>query len=213
MTEPVQLMDEHLERIPSRSARNRTFDLVCSAAGLLFLSPLSCAIALAIKLHDGGPIFFTQIRVGRYFRPFRIFKFRTMIAGAERNGRLTACNDSRVTSVGRFLRRHKLDELPQLLNVFKGEMQLVGARPELQRYVEMFQAEYAEILQEAPGITDPASLAYRNEDALLPQSMTEAEYVSRVLPHKIKLSMDYQRRRSFLSDLGILLKTVVGSEH
>ena len=188
---------------------NRTFDIFCAATALLLMSPLLCLIALAIKLDDGGPVLFRQIRVGRNFRPFRVFKFRSMVPGAERDGFLTAPGDSRVTRIGRWARKHKLDELPQLFNVLNGDMQLVGARPELERYVRMFPVQYAVLLHERPGITDPASLAYRREEQLLSAERIEEQYVAEILPAKIRLSLAYRERRTLVSDIGILLKTAL----
>ena len=186
----------------------RTFDILTAATGIVFLSPLLFAIAVAVKLNDGGPVFYRQVRVGRNFRRFRVCKFRTMVVGADRQGLLTAPGDSRLTRIGSFLRRYKLDELPQLLNVLKGDMQLVGARPELEQYVEMFRSQYAAILQERPGITDPATLAYRREEKIFSAGRMEEHYVAEILPAKLKLSLDYQERRSFLSDIRVLLQTV-----
>ena len=191
-------------------ALNRVLDVLCAAAGLLCLSPLLCLIAVAIKLDDGGPVIYQQVRVGRSFRNFRLWKFRSMVPGADAAGLLTGPGDSRVTRVGRWLRRSKLDELPQLLNVLKGDMQLVGPRPELERYVQMFRTEYAVILQERPGITDPATLACRHEEQILSASRREEQYVQQVLPFKLKLSLEYQQQRSLLSDIQILLETAVG---
>ncbi len=133
-----------------------------------------------------------------------------MVAGADQGLLLTAPADSRVTPIGRLLRRYKLDELPQFFNVLVGDMQLVGARPEVERYVQMFRREYSVILQDRPGITDPASLAYRHEDQILTADGIEQQYLREILPAKLQLSLDYQQRRSFLSDLGILLRTAVG---
>jgi lipopolysaccharide/colanic/teichoic acid biosynthesis glycosyltransferase len=188
----------------------RAFDITCAATGLVILSPLFCAIAVAIKFDDAGPVFYGQERVGKSFRAFRICKFRTMVSGADRHGLLTVGGDSRLTRMGQVLRRYKLDELPQLFNVLMGDMQLVGARPEVDRYVQMFRPEYAVILQDRPGITDPASLAYRHEEQMLSTSRTEQQYLKEILPTKLRISMDYQRRRNFLSDIGILIKTVFG---
>jgi lipopolysaccharide/colanic/teichoic acid biosynthesis glycosyltransferase len=188
-------------------ALTRIFDLLCSLFGLFTLSPLFGLLALAVKLDDGGPIFYSQARVGRNFQLFRLHKFRTMIADADRYGMLTARGDPRLTRVGRVLRRYKLDELPQLFNVLKGDMQLVGARPEIERYVKLFRPQYAVILRDRPGITDPASLAYRHEDRVLCPDRLELLYVSEVLPAKLSLSLDYQQRRTLLSDLAILLRT------
>lgn len=191
-------------------ALHRACDVLCAMMGLFFLSPLFCLIALAIKLDDGGHVFYRQDRVGRDFHLFRLCKFRSMVTGADRGGLLTAPEDSRVTRVGRWLRRCKLDELPQLFNVLNGDMQFVGARPEVERYVQMFRSEYAEILQDRPGITDPATLAYRHEDKIFSIGRMEQQYVEAILPAKIKLSLEYQRRRNFLSDVRILLLTVFG---
>jgi lipopolysaccharide/colanic/teichoic acid biosynthesis glycosyltransferase len=191
-------------------ALHRVFDVLCALTGLVLLLPLFCVIALAIKLDDGGAVFYQQVRIGRYFRLFRVCKFRSMVAGADHAGLLTSPADTRLTRVGRFLRRYKLDELPQLLNVLKGDMQLVGARPEVERYVQMFRSQYAEILQDRPGITDPATLAYRREEQILPAGQVEQQYVAEILPAKIKLSLGYQKQRTFLSDMRILLRTVFG---
>ena len=196
-------------------ALNRAFDILCAAMGLFLLSPLFCAVAAAIKLEDGGPVFYRQIRVGRRFQRFRVCKFRSMVTDADRYGLLTAPGDPRLTRVGGFLRRYKLDELPQLFNVFRGDMQLVGARPELNKYVELFRQQYEAILQERPGITDPASLAYRHEDQIFsasrlgPQYM-EQQYVEEILPAKLGLSLAYQKQRTLFSDVRILLQTVFG---
>lgn len=189
---------------------HRAFDVSCAAVGLLILSPLFGLIAMAIKYDDGGPVFYLQDRVGRDFRHFRVCKFRSMVTGADRHGLLTSHRDSRLTRIGRLLRRYKLDELPQLFNVLAGDMQLVGARPEVERYVQMFRAQYAVILQDRPGITDPATLAYRREEQILSASGIEQQYLGEILPAKLKLSLDYQRQRTFRSDLEILLRTVLG---
>lgn len=185
----------------------RVFDFVSSLAGLLILAPLLGLIALAVKLDDGGPVFYSQERVGRNLQLFRIHKFRTMIVGADRHGSLTTFGDRRLTRVGRVLRRHKLDELPQLFNVLIGEMRLVGPRPEVERYVQMFCPQYSIILQDRPGITDPASLAYRHEEKILSSAQPEEQYVRKVLPAKLRLALDYQQKRTFLSDIEILFRT------
>lgn len=208
VSEPQQSATESWAVSKRSGALSRVFDIVFATAGLILLSPLFCVIALAIKLEDGGPVFYRQLRIGKGFQPFRIWKFRSMITGADRSGSLTAPEDARVTRVGLWLRRLKLDELPQLFNVLIGDMQLVGARPEVDYYVNMFRAEYAVILQDRPGITDPASLAYRNEERVFSVSRMEEQYVQEILPAKLKLSLEYSQRRSFLSDLGVLLRTV-----
>jgi len=186
----------------------RPFNVLCAWVGVLVLSPLFAAIALAIKCEDGGPVFYTQRRVGQGFRVFRLLKFRSMIENADRSGLLTAPRDSRLTRLGRFLRKYKLDELPQLWNVIEGDMQLVGSRPEVECYVEMFREQYALLLKEAPGITDPASIAYRREDQMFTFEGREEQYVSKILPDKLRLSLEYQLHRTFLSDIRILLATV-----
>ena len=188
----------------------RAFNFISATAGLVTLTPVLLLIAIAIKWDDGGPVFYLQNRIGRNFQPFRLVKFRSMTVGADQSGLLTAPADQRVTDCGRWLRRSKLDELPQLWNVLRGEMQLVGPRPEVERYVEQFHAEYSTLLANPPGITDPASLAFRHEEQLFAPAGMERTYVSDILPRKLSLSLDYQRRRSFASDLGILMKTIFG---
>ena len=192
------------------SAFCRVFNFISAAAGLVVLTPALLLIAIAIKWDDGGPVFYLQKRIGRNFQPFRLVKFRSMTVGADQSGLLTAPADQRVTCCGRWLRRSKLDELPQLWNVLRGEMQLVGPRPEVERYVEQFREEYSALLTDPPGITDPASLAFRHEERLLAAAQIERQYVSEILPRKLVLSLDYQRRRRFSSDLGILMKTILG---
>ena len=171
---------------------------MASAIGLVFLSPIFLAAAIAVRCDSRGPIWFCQQRVGRGFRKFWIYKFRTMIVDAPRLGlQITAGEDPRITRVGRFLRKWKLDELPQLVNVLKGEMSLVGPRPEVPRYVEMFRDDYACVLSVRPGITDPASLKYRDEAALLAESENPEEtYVRQILPEKIMLSKQYVAQAS-----------------
>jgi lipopolysaccharide/colanic/teichoic acid biosynthesis glycosyltransferase len=188
----------------------RTFDIVMSSLGLLVLSPLLLLVAFAIKLDSPGPIFFRQERIGRGFRPFFIFKFRTMAHDPSGRGPLiTVGDDPRITRVGRFLRKTKIDELPQLINVLKGEMSFVGPRPELPQYVELFRKDYAEILSIRPGITDLASLKYHDEAVVLKRlENPEAEYCNRILPDKIRLSKEYVKKSSFVFDLTVILKTL-----
>ena len=188
----------------------RAFNFISAAAGLVTLTPVLLLIAIAIKWDDRGPVFYVQTRIGRNFQPFRLVKFRTMTVGADQSGLLTAPADQRITRCGRWLRRSKLDELPQLWNVLRGEMQLVGPRPEVGCYVEQFRTEYSALLTEPPGITDPASLAFRHEEQLFAPAGMERQYVSEILPRKLSLSLAYQRRRGFASDLGILMKTILG---
>lgn len=192
------------------SAFCRVFNFISAAAGLVILTPVLLLIAIAIKWDDGGPVFYLQTRIGQNFQPFRLVKFRSMTVGADQSGLLTAPADQRVTRCGRWLRRSKLDELPQLWNVLRGEMQLVGPRPEVERYVEQFREEYSALLADPPGVTDPASLAFRREEQLFGPAEMERQYVSEILPRKLSLSLEYQRRRSFASDLGVLMKTIFG---
>jgi lipopolysaccharide/colanic/teichoic acid biosynthesis glycosyltransferase len=189
----------------------RLCERVSATVGLILMAPLFALIAVAIKIEDGGPVFYSQLRVGRDFRAFGLLKFRSMIPDADRLAWLTTSSDPRRTRVGCVLRKYKLDELPQLINVLKGEMQIVGARPELEHYVDMFPSQYSLLLRDRPGITDPAALAYRYEEQLLELGHAEEQYVSVILPRKLELSLEYARRRSFSSDLGVLFQTIFGS--
>ena len=189
----------------------RIFDLLTAGASIVLLSPVFLVVAAAVRTSSPGPVIFAQERVGRGFRPFWILKFRTMYVDAPaRGGQLTVgAHDPRITPVGRFLRGTKLDELPQLWNVVRGDMSLVGPRPEVPKYVEMFRGDYAEILRVRPGITDPASLKYRREaDELATAGDPEEEYVRRILPDKIAISKHYLRTSSLVGDAGILIRTV-----
>jgi lipopolysaccharide/colanic/teichoic acid biosynthesis glycosyltransferase len=188
----------------------RAFDLLWSVPGVVVLALPLMAVALLIKLGDGGPVFFRQERVGQGGCTFYLWKFRTMRERAEQEGpRLTMGRDPRITLVGAFLRRLKLDELPQLLNVLRGEMSLVGPRPEVPEYVALYTPEQRAVLQLMPGITDPASIKYRNESELLAQSDDPvATYTHRIMPDKIHMNLDYAARATVLSDLGVILKTI-----
>ena len=187
----------------------RTFDVVLTLPGLVVLAIPLAFVALLIKLGDGGPVFFRQERVGKGGRSFQLWKFRTMRERAEHEGpRLTVGRDPRITRVGAFLRRFKLDELPQLVNVLRGEMSLVGPRPEVPEYVARYTPEQRAVLELMPGITDPASIKYRNESELLAQSADpEASYVNRIMPDKIRMNLEYARRANALTDLGVILRT------
>jgi lipopolysaccharide/colanic/teichoic acid biosynthesis glycosyltransferase len=188
----------------------RTFDILVAAIGLILFAPLFLVIAILVKFDSNGPIFFRQQRIGRNFRAFEIYKFRTMVQEASQLGKaITYGDDSRITRAGRLLRKAKLDELPQLINVLKGEMSFVGPRPEVPQYVELFRRDYTEILTVRPGITDLASLKYRDEAALLGKAENpEEEYVSRVLPDKIRLAKDYLKHSSFCFDVAVIVKTL-----
>lgn len=188
----------------------RLSDIIIALFCLIALSPFLLMVALLIKLDSRGPALFSQERVGRGFRIFRIHKFRTMVEYASLiGGPITLSDDDpRITRVGRVLRKTKLDELPQLINVLKGEMSLVGPRPEVPKYVDMFRSDYEEILLLRPGMTDLASIKYSDEAATLGQFPSPEEaYRSRILVEKISLAKEYSRRRSFLFDLTILAKT------
>jgi lipopolysaccharide/colanic/teichoic acid biosynthesis glycosyltransferase len=202
-------------RRPVHDVAKRVFDVVAAATGLLILSPLFVAAAGAVRLGSPGPILFRQERVGRHFRPFTIYKFRTMVADADKKGgQLTASADPRITRVGRWLRATKIDELPQLINVLKGDMSLVGPRPEVPRYVELFRKDYEYVLSVRPGLTDLASVKYRHEAALLAHSdNAEEEYVRRILPDKIALARQYIDRSSVWGDIGLLLRTAFRIVH
>jgi lipopolysaccharide/colanic/teichoic acid biosynthesis glycosyltransferase len=188
----------------------RLLDIFAAVAGLALLAPLFAAVALLIKLDSPGPVFFKQQRVGKGFRPFWIYKFRTMKVDGDGGPALTVGADRRITRAGEFLRRSKLDELPQLINILKGDMTIVGPRPEVPRYVEAFRRDYEEILKVRPGLTDLASLKYRDESALLGQSTDpEEEYLRRILPDKIRLAKDYIQRSSLLFDINLIGKTLL----
>jgi len=189
----------------------RVVDLLFSLCGLLVLSPLLALIALAIRLSSPGPVLFRQSRVGRDLKLFDILKFRTMVVDAEKLGLpLTAGKDPRITGVGEVLRKTKLDELPQLVNVLRGEMSLVGPRPEVPKYVEMFKEEFARILVVRPGITDLASIRYRNESEILEKSDDpEQTYIEELLPDKLRLAQEYVNRSSLRLDFWIIGRTIL----
>jgi lipopolysaccharide/colanic/teichoic acid biosynthesis glycosyltransferase len=189
----------------------RAFDLLGASLGLLLLSPLMLAIALAIRFDSRGPVFFRQQRVGRHGVPFGIHKFRTMVADAPRRGpALTVGEDPRITRVGRWLRRTRLDELPQLLDVLAGTMSLVGPRPEVPQYVAHYPVALRErVLSVRPGITDPSSLLYLDEAELLARAADpQREYIEVILPRKLQSAADYAAQASLRSDLGVLLRTI-----
>jgi len=187
----------------------RALDLLISGLGLVLLSPLLLLLALWIKLDSAGPVLHEGQRVGQDGRPFHMYKFRTMVEGAEQRGpAVTYRDDPRITRAGRFLRRTKLDELPQLLNVVKGEMSLVGPRPEDPSYVALYTPEQRQVLSVKPGITGPTQLEYRDEASMLHGESVDEEYVSRIMPGKLKLDLEYVRTCSLMLDLRILWRTV-----
>jgi lipopolysaccharide/colanic/teichoic acid biosynthesis glycosyltransferase len=188
----------------------RGIDCLAAATGLIMLSPVMVVIAVLIKTDSPGPVLYAQTRIGKDFTPFNFYKFRSMVINADKTGLgVTAGNDPRITRIGRWLRRTKLDELPQLLNVVKGDIALVGPRPELPRYIAHFREEYVHILKVRPGITDYASIEFRNEEALLNQySDVEAAYIDNILPQKIRLYQRYLTKISLTTDIKILFKTI-----
>jgi lipopolysaccharide/colanic/teichoic acid biosynthesis glycosyltransferase len=186
----------------------RAFDLTVAFLGLTFLSPLFITLAVAVKLNSPGPIFYRARRVGQYGKEFYLFKFRSMIANADKIGPgVTGSGDSRITSVGRFLRRTKLDELPQLVNVLRGDMSIVGPRPEDSRYVALYTASQKRVLDVRPGITSPASVKYRNEEAMLSGTDWETLYIQQIMPAKLAIDLEYADNPTIWRDVHIIAKT------
>lgn len=187
----------------------RIFDMVASGLGLIVLSPLFLILAIWIKLDSKGPVFYRQVRVGRNNKDFRIFKFRSMRVGADKGSLVTiGGRDPRVTRSGYWIRKFKLDELPQLINVFIGDMSLVGPRPEVRHYVNYWTPEQMRVLDVRPGITDPASIKFRNENELMEQAEDpEKYYIEVIMQEKIKLYMEYVENHSFWGDIGMIFKT------
>ncbi|WP_459129356.1 sugar transferase [Guggenheimella bovis] len=187
----------------------RIFDFTASFFGLIVLLPFFIIFAPILILTNGLPILFKQERIGKNGVPFKILKLRTM--KDEKGPMVTKNNDPRITRVGRFLRKTKLDELPQLINVLKGEMSFVGPRPEVKKYVDLYTEEQRKVLQVPPGITDPASIEYRNEGALLEASKDpEKTYIEEIMPKKLSMNLEYLEERTFLKDIGIIFKTIFG---
>lgn len=191
-------------------ALKRLFDLAAAGVGLVLLGLPMSLIAALIKAHDGGPILYSGTRIGKGGVPFRMHKFRTMVMNADTiGGSSTPEDDPRITPIGKFLRRYKLDELPQLLNVVTGEMSLVGPRPQVAWAVEQYSLEERLVLSVPPGVTDPASLAFHNEGEILRGAADpDQAYMELIHPHKMRLSLDYVRTRSLRQDLAIILKTL-----
>ncbi|MCX5829767.1 MAG: sugar transferase [Deltaproteobacteria bacterium] len=189
----------------------RGFDFILSLIGLILVSPILFYISLMIKLEDGGPIFFHGKRIGLHGKFFKIFKFRTMVVDAEKiGGSSTADDDPRITCIGEILRKHKLDELPQLINVLKGDMSIVGPRPEVKHYADLYTEEEKIVLSVRPGITDWASIWNANEGAILAGvEDPEQAYMELIRPKKLKLQMKYVRERSFWVDLKIIYLTII----
>lgn len=202
---------------PTFSSRmKRIFDIVASGLGLIVLSPLFLILAIWIKLDSHGPVFYRQVRVGRYNKDFRIFKFRSMRVGADKGSLVTiGGRDPRVTRSGYYIRKFKLDEFPQLINVFLGQMSIVGPRPEVRHYVDYWTPEQMHVLDVRPGITDPASIKFRNENELMEQAENpEQYYIEVIMQEKIKLYLEYVQNHSFWGDIRLIFKTfwVIASE-
>lgn len=187
----------------------RIFDVTASGLGLLLLSPLFLIVAIWIRLDSPGPVFYRQTRVGRYNKDFRLLKFRSMRIGSDKKGLITVGGrDPRVTRSGYYIRKYKLDELPQLINVFKGDMSLVGPRPEVRKYVDLYTPEQLHVLDVRPGITDMASIRYRNENELLEQAADpEQFYRDTVMQDKLRINLEYVSDHSFFKDIKIILMT------
>lgn len=187
----------------------RIFDIILSLFGLIILLPFMLIIAIFIKLDTKGPIFFKQLRVTKNGREFKIFKYRTMKVGSDKYSQITIGEDSRITKVGSFLRRYKLDEIPQLINVLIGDMSLVGPRPEVPKYVALYTDEQKEILKARAGITDYASIEFSNEnDLLASEENPEKAYIEKIMPKKIELNKKYLSEISILTDIKIILLTI-----
>ena len=189
----------------------RLFDILASGIGIIILSPVLLIIALRIKTGSDGPVFFKQVRVGKDGKEFEILKFRTMVVDAEKMGRqITVGADNRITKVGGFLRKYKLDELPQLFNVFKGDMSLVGPRPEVPRYVKLYTEEQRKVLNVKPGITDLASIRYRDENELLGQAENPDEfYINTIMPDELALNLEYINKSNVFYDIYIIIETII----
>lgn len=185
------------------------FDIISSLFGLILLSPFMIIIAILIKLDSKGPIFFKQVRVTKNGREFKIFKYRTMRVGSDKFSQITVGKDSRITKVGDFLRKYKLDEIPQLINVLIGDMSLVGPRPEVPKYVALYTEEQREILKVRAGITDYASIEFSNEnDILANEADPEKAYIEKIMPRKIELNKKYLSEISVMTDIKIILLTI-----
>ena len=198
---PPAWLDEVLRRL---------FNVGAASLGLLLLSPVLAVVAAAVRLDSQGPVLFRQKRVGRGGAVFDILKFRSMRSDAEAvGGQLTVGADARITRTGRFIRAWKLDELPQLVNVVRGEMDLVGPRPEVPKYVAMYDEQQREVLTVRPGITDPASVEFRSESELMAEHPEpERLYVEEIMPRKLALNIEYLRRRTVFSDIGVIFATL-----
>ena len=193
----------------------RLFDIVCSFFGLVFLSPLFIFLSLWVGLSSRGGVFYKQRRVGLNGRDFTLYKFRSMAVGSDKKGLLTVGGkDNRVTKAGYFIRKYKLDELPQLFNVLKGDMSFVGPRPEVRKYVDMYSEEQKRVLSVRPGITDIASMKYRNENDILAKAENpEQYYIDVIMPDKLALNLEYIDTRNFFRDIKLIFRTIAGKDN
>lgn len=189
----------------------RIFDFLVSLIGIIILSPIFVIVSIAIKLDSRGEVLFLQKRVGRYGKEFNIYKFRTMVTDAEKIGKqITVGKDSRITRVGAFLRKFKIDELPQLFNVLKGDMSLVGPRPEVPKYVALYNEEQRHVLEVRPGITDMASLRYKDENDILGKvDNPEEYYINIIMRDKLNLNLEYIEKSNLFFDIYLIIKTII----
>lgn len=189
----------------------RLFDIVMSFIGLILLSPIFLVIAIWIKLDSKGPVFYKQNRVGKDGKDFKIFKFRSMRQGSDKQGLITVGGrDPRVTNSGYYIRKYKLDEFPQLINVFLGDMSIVGPRPEVRKYVDLYTEEQLKVLSVRPGITDIASIKYRNENDLLEKAEdADKMYIEIIMPDKLKYNLEYINKKSFIYDIRLIFETLL----
>lgn len=188
----------------------RLFDFTAATIGALCLTPFLFLIALTVKCSSKGPIIYKQERIGLNFKPFTMYKFRSMVVNdAAKHQLVTAAGDHRITPIGKFLRRYKLDELPQLFNVIKGDMSLVGPRPEVMKYIQHYESDYKVVLSIRPGITDNAAIAFKNEEEILSQfEDSEFAYIKEIMPEKIMLYKKYIQQQSLFNDIFLILKTI-----
>jgi lipopolysaccharide/colanic/teichoic acid biosynthesis glycosyltransferase len=188
----------------------RFFDIIFSSLGLIISFPVFIILAIWISIDSKGGVFYMQERIGKNFKTFKLYKFRSMYSGSDKKGLLTVGgNDSRITRSGYFIRKYKLDELAQLINVLKGDMSLVGPRPEVKKYVDLYNDEQKKVLLVKPGITDYASIEYYNENEILEKSSNpEKTYIEEIMPHKLSLNLKYIQEQSLLTDVKIILKTI-----
>lgn len=189
----------------------RTFDIIASGIGIIILSPILLGVSISIKIGSKGTVFFKQVRVGKDEKTFNILKFRTMVTDAESLGtQITIGKDNRITKTGAVLRKFKIDELPQLINVFKGDMSLVGPRPEVPKYVAMYNEDQKKVLTVRPGITDIASLRYKDENDILGKvDNPEEYYINTIMPDKLNLNLEYIEKNNIIFDLFLIIKTII----